>query len=138
MPTLDTRGMMAAAQIAFYVPIAIISILLVFRYVFRRDAGWLFLFIFSASKSDEICIHAYDKLTCLLLARIAEGALTVAGEMAKIPNATLLNVAHIIDYVGVSALLLSLLGFIGMAYAVLGLRVPRIPLIYGLQRAAYL
>lgn len=125
MPTLDIRGKIAAAQIAFYVPIAIVTILLVFRYLFRRDAGWLFLFIFSGSKSDEIWIYAFGKLTCLLLARIAEGALTVAGEMANPPNPILLNVAHIIDYVGVSALLLSLLGFIGMAYAVFSSEFPR-------------
>jgi len=47
MPKLDTRGDLAAAQIAFYAPIAVISIALVFRYHLKRDAGWLFLFIFS-------------------------------------------------------------------------------------------
>lgn len=49
MPTLDTRGKIAAAEIAFYVPIAALSLVLIFRYAFRRDAGWFFLFIFSAS-----------------------------------------------------------------------------------------
>lgn len=132
MPTLDTRGKIAAAQIAFYVPIAVVTLLLVFRYVFRRDAGWLFLFIFSGSKSGTIWTDAFGRLTCLLLARIAEGALVVAGEMANPPNPTLLNVAHIIDYVGISALLLSTLGFIGMAYAVFDSKLPQIQLICGL------
>ena len=49
MPTLNTRGKIAAAEIAFYAPIAVISLVLIFRYAFRRDAGWFFLFIFSAS-----------------------------------------------------------------------------------------
>jgi len=49
MPTLDTRGKIAAAELAFYVPIAALSLVLIFRYAFRRDAGWFFLFIFSAS-----------------------------------------------------------------------------------------
>jgi hypothetical protein len=48
MPTLDTRGKIGAAQIAFYTPIAIITIYLIYRYAFRRDAGWFWLFIFAA------------------------------------------------------------------------------------------
>lgn len=47
MPSLDTRGIIAAAQIGFYFPVAAISLFLVIRYGFRRDAGWLFLFIFA-------------------------------------------------------------------------------------------
>ncbi len=50
MPSLDTRGKIAGAEIGFYVPIAVITLLLIFRYVLRRDAGWLFLFAFSSSK----------------------------------------------------------------------------------------
>jgi hypothetical protein len=49
MPTLDVRGKIAAAQIGFYVPVAVLTIILVFRYAFRRDGGWLMLFIFSSS-----------------------------------------------------------------------------------------
>ena len=49
MPKLDTRGILAAAEIAFYAPIAVLTLILVFRYAFRRDAGWFFLFIFSIS-----------------------------------------------------------------------------------------
>jgi hypothetical protein len=48
MSTLNTRGKIAAAQIAFYTPIAAITLFLIFRYAFRRDAGWFWLFIFSA------------------------------------------------------------------------------------------
>lgn len=47
MPSLDIRGKIAAAEIGFYAPIAVLTALLVFRYAFRRDAGWFFLCIFS-------------------------------------------------------------------------------------------
>ena len=47
MPTLDIHGQIAAAQIAFYVPMTAFTIALIYRYAFRRDAGWLFLCIFS-------------------------------------------------------------------------------------------
>jgi len=94
MPTLDTRGKIAAAQIAFYTPIAAITLFLIFRYAFRRDGGWFWLFIFSA-------------------VRIANGALVIAGELLSKTN--LLLAAYILEYAGPSFLLLSSLGFIGMA-----------------------
>ena len=49
---LDERGKIAAAQIAFYAPIAGLTLYLVFRYALRRDAGWLFLSLFSFSMFD--------------------------------------------------------------------------------------
>ncbi len=51
MPALDERGKMAAAQIAFYVPIAIISLLFFVRYLFSNDGGWFLLLIFALSES---------------------------------------------------------------------------------------
>jgi predicted RND superfamily exporter protein len=60
---LDTRGKIAAAEIAFYVPIVILTMLLVFRYAFRRDAGWFFLLIFSMCEStilDKNILQAID------------------------------------------------------------------------------
>ena len=47
MPKLDTRGDIAAATIAFYVPVAAITLAFTIRYGLRRDAGWLFLYIFA-------------------------------------------------------------------------------------------
>ena len=49
---LDERGKIAAAQLAFYAPVAGLTLYLVFRYALRRDAGWLFLALFSLSMSD--------------------------------------------------------------------------------------
>lgn len=47
MPRLDQRGIIAAVTIGCYAPVAALTLLLLFRYALRRDAGWLFLFIFS-------------------------------------------------------------------------------------------
>lgn len=44
---LDTFGKIAAGQLGFYVPIAGLTLYLTVRYALRRDAGWLFLALFS-------------------------------------------------------------------------------------------
>jgi len=95
MPTLDATGKIAAAQIAFYTPIAVITLILFFRYVFRRDGGWFWLFIFSA-------------------VRIAGAALLIAGQLLP-SSVSLLTAAYVLEYAGPIPLLLSSLGFIGMA-----------------------
>jgi len=94
MPALDPVGKIAAAQIAFYTPTAAITLFMIYRYAFRRDGGWFWLFIFSA-------------------VRIASGALIIAGELLL--NTNLLLVAYVLEYAALSPLLLSSLGFIGMA-----------------------
>ncbi|KAF9056461.1 hypothetical protein BJ165DRAFT_1522368 [Panaeolus papilionaceus] len=94
MPSLDIRGKIAAAEIGFYAPIAVLTALLVFRYAFRRDAGWFFLCIFS-------------------MVRIAGSALMLAGQLQG--QTGLLIASLVMDSAGVGALLLSSLGFIGMA-----------------------
>ena len=47
MIKLDIRGDLQAAVIAFYFPILIVSFALTYRYGFSRDAGFVFLFLFS-------------------------------------------------------------------------------------------
>jgi hypothetical protein len=112
MPTLDNRGKIAAAQIAFYTPVALIAVFLIFRYAFRRDAGWFWLFMFSAGNSIVICLLTCSKYNPQV--RIANAALLIAGELLSKSN--LLLAAYILEFAGVALLLLSLLGFIGMAY----------------------
>lgn len=51
MPSLDAHGRLAAAIIPFYIPILAISFMLVLRHGFRRESGWIFLFIFSLGAS---------------------------------------------------------------------------------------
>jgi len=95
MPKLDTRGDIAAATIAFYVPVAAVALALTIRYGFRRDAGWIFLFIFS-------------------LVRIAGGAVLVAAELVTPQNNSLFSAAYILQAAGLSPLILSTIGFIGL------------------------
>ncbi|EDR15717.1 uncharacterized protein LACBIDRAFT_300942 [Laccaria bicolor S238N-H82] len=94
MPHLDTRGIISAVEIVFYTPIALLTVYLVYRYAFRRDAGWLFLSIFS-------------------MARIAGGALLVAAE-SQPTKISLFSAAYIMDPAALTMLLLSTLGFLGM------------------------
>ncbi|KAJ7456626.1 hypothetical protein FB451DRAFT_1353927 [Mycena latifolia] len=96
MPKLDTRGIIAAAQLGGYVPIMGLSLFLVVRYALRRDAGWLFMFIFSST-------------------RVAAGALIVAGELMKNPSPDLFTAAYILFHAGLAALMLSTIGFLGLA-----------------------
>ena len=51
---LDVRGKIAAAQLAFYVPVAIVSLIFFIRYLFRNDAGWFFLLLFALRQYQSI------------------------------------------------------------------------------------
>ena len=112
MSALDNIGKIAAAQIAFYTPIAAYTLYLIFRYAFRRDGGWFWLFIFSAGNSTNFILFCFI-LTEFFQERIASGALVIAGELLLQTN--LLLAAYILEYAGLAFLLLSSLGFIGMA-----------------------
>jgi len=92
---LDVYGKLAAATIAFYIPVAIVTTYLVIRHGFKRDAGWVFLWLFS-------------------LVRIAGGALLIAAEEIRPVNISLYTAAYILQSVGLSPLLLSTLGFLGL------------------------
>ncbi|KAF7320041.1 Dienelactone hydrolase family protein [Mycena kentingensis (nom. inval.)] len=96
MPSLDTRGIIAAVQIAAYSLIAVPCLYLTFRYALRRDAGWIFLLIFS-------------------LARIAGGALIVAGETVKNPTEDIFLAAYVLFHAGLAILMFATLGFLGLA-----------------------
>ncbi|KAF7367219.1 Dienelactone hydrolase family protein [Mycena sanguinolenta] len=96
MPTLDKRGIIAAAQLGGYIPILVLSLFFTVRYALRRDAGFLFMSIFSAI-------------------RIAGGALIVAGELTKNPSTSLFTAAYILFHAGLAILMLSTLGFLGLA-----------------------
>ncbi|KAJ7814151.1 hypothetical protein B0H14DRAFT_2851030 [Mycena olivaceomarginata] len=69
---LDTRGIISAAQLGAYVPIAGVSLFLVIRYALRRDAGWLFLLMKNPSPDLFIAAYImfYAGLAVLMLATI--------------------------------------------------------------------
>ena len=94
---LDERGKISAAVIAFYVPVAIASGLLVFRHRLRRDAGWPFLLL-------------------LALVRIVAGALVVADQEEGVMARNSLYVAAFTLYdAGLPILFLAAIGFLGLA-----------------------
>ncbi|KAK0465237.1 uncharacterized protein EV420DRAFT_1744397 [Desarmillaria tabescens] len=98
MAPLDVRGQIGAAQLAFYVPLAAISFFYFIRYLFRRDAGWLFLLTFA-------------------LTRIVGGALIVAGEATEDSNfnVDLFIAAYLLFHAGLAILMLAAIGFLGLA-----------------------
>ncbi|KAH8835854.1 hypothetical protein DL96DRAFT_1575832 [Flagelloscypha sp. PMI_526] len=93
---LDLRGDIAAAQLAFWVPVAGLCAALVVRYGMRRDAGYLFLMIFA-------------------LARVAGGALILAGELMPNPDPGAFTAAYNLFEVALPITILSSLGFLGLA-----------------------
>jgi len=92
---LDIYGKLAAAEIAFYFPVWVVTTVLVVRHGLRRDAGWVFLWVFS-------------------MVRIADGALFIAAEETKPVNTSLYEAAYILQAVGLSPLLLATIGFLGL------------------------
>ncbi|KAL0576566.1 hypothetical protein V5O48_005398 [Marasmius crinis-equi] len=98
MAPLSLRGKIAAAEVAFWVPPAIFTLVLVIRYAFRKDAGWFFLFIFS-------------------LTRITAGALGIVIDTNTSPSMQSdMFLAEIILFsAGLALLFLSAIGFLGLA-----------------------
>lgn len=54
MPALNDFGKVAAAVAVIYLPILGIAGFLVSRHGFKRDAGWIFLAIFSLSAYSHV------------------------------------------------------------------------------------
>ncbi|KAJ3838410.1 hypothetical protein EV361DRAFT_971435 [Lentinula raphanica] len=94
--SLDTRGDIAAAQLAFYVPIALITFFFTVRHAFEKDAGFFFLFFFS-------------------IVRITGGALIIAAELVQPSVLDLFLAAYILFPAGLAILMLAFLGFLGLA-----------------------
>lgn len=107
--SLNDKGKMAAAELGFYAPIAGLSGYLVFRYALRRDAGWLFLTLFS-------------------MAKMAHGALIVAGQLK--PDMDALTAAYILEPSALSLLLIATIGFLGMAGQHTYSEMPRVTTIF--------
>jgi hypothetical protein len=65
MPSLNSYGKIDAATMVIYLPIFAISLVLVFRHGFKRDAGWIFLCIFAFSKLHVAAISYPPNHNCL-------------------------------------------------------------------------
>lgn len=99
-PPLGIHGKIAAAEVAFWVPLAIYTLVLTIRYGFRKDAGWFFLFLFS-------------------LTRVAAGALTIAIDLGASSSPRMLQDMFIAEITlfsaGLAFLFLSAVGFLSLA-----------------------
>lgn len=92
MVHLDRRGDISIAEIVVYVPVLIVSVMLVLRHGFTRRAGWIFLCILS-------------------IIRIVGGITHIVSEQNP-SNVTLQIVFATLEGAGVSPLLLATLGFL--------------------------
>ncbi|AEO64594.1 uncharacterized protein THITE_2110891 [Thermothielavioides terrestris NRRL 8126] len=97
---LDASNIVAAVEIAVYVPALILSILLCIRHGFRRSSGWFYLF-------------------ALCLIRIVGGAC----QLATLSNDSigLIETAIILDRIGLTPLMLATLGLLSRLYVLLPL-----------------
>jgi len=90
---LDARGGISLAQLLIYIPILIVSAVLVRRHGFKRQAGWIFLLILS-------------------IVRIVGAACHIAAEQSSDPSTTLITVFSILESAGLSPLMLATIGFL--------------------------
>ncbi|TDL17892.1 hypothetical protein BD410DRAFT_901222 [Rickenella mellea] len=90
---LDARGIIAIIQIVLFVPIFCFTLFITLRHGFKRDAGWVFLLIFS-------------------VIRIVGGVMLVVAESLKHPSTGVYITAYVLASVGLSPLLFATLGFL--------------------------
>jgi len=91
--SLDDFGKIAIVVAILYIPVLITAIILVCRHGFKRDAGWIFLVIFS-------------------VIRIGGGGSMVAAELIRPINKNIYEVALIMESMGLQPLLMTTLGFL--------------------------
>lgn len=123
MRNLDARGIIAAVEIAIYVPLLITSIILVKRHGFKRSGGWLFFVIFSIGK---LLSHNYPSILTtyiLFLVRIVGASIHIAAELESSYNVTLHIIYGVLEGAGLQPLLGATLGFLGTVYEFLVSRI---------------
>lgn len=115
--TLDSHGKLALVEVIVYVPIGLFCIYNNIRHGFRRDAGWIYLTIFTISTFLSIacsyCGNFY--LTGNTLAvKIAGSIMTMEIENGRDQNLT--TTAAILNTVALSPLLNASLSFLNVGY----------------------
>ncbi|KAL5535253.1 hypothetical protein ACEPAF_3347 [Sanghuangporus sanghuang] len=96
MGSLDERGDISVALLAIYPFIFILALILTVRHGFRRQAGWLFLLLFSTAKIVGAILH-------------------IVAELQSAPSKGLLIAAFAIEGAGLAPLLECTLSFVGAA-----------------------
>lgn len=109
---LDARGDISAAELAVYVPLLFISIVLVARHGFSR--GWIYLLLLAISTSYlSEPLYLYPDVLTEIEVRIIGASTHIASELSTTPNTNLHIIYGIMESSGISPLLLSSLGFLG-------------------------
>ncbi|GJE87824.1 hypothetical protein PsYK624_039070 [Phanerochaete sordida] len=94
MVHLDSRGIVAAIEIVVYVPLAFLSVALLFKYGFKRE-GWIYLLILS-------------------IIRVAGGITHIIAENQANPSTNLQIMVMIFETAGLSPLLEATVGFLSI------------------------
>jgi hypothetical protein len=94
--------------VVFYIPVALIALLI----ASELDAAYIFLSLFTIGQRHLCHVSNFLKVTLFLSVRVVGGALLIAARK----DAGLYTAAYILDSVGLSLLLLSTLGFLGLGH----------------------
>jgi hypothetical protein len=89
---VSTNESIAIGEICVYIPVFILTLIVVFRHGFNRQAGWIYLAIFS-------------------VIRIAGAGFTIS-QTQNLTNKTDVEWAAILDAIGLSPLLLATMGLL--------------------------
>lgn len=113
--TLDSHGKLALVELIIYIPIGLFCIYNNIRHGFRRDVGWIYLTIFSISKSSE---HSWSQPSLLIIkffiVKIAGSVMTIQIENGT--NTSMVTTATILNTIALSPLLNASLCFLNVGY----------------------
>ena len=112
--TLDQYGKIAAAEIAFYVPVLCVAFFIALKNGFSHKNGWILLFMFSLGKFFVVKSNPFIRITNvrLILVRIIGGAITIAYRTQSHPQTGLVVAAIVLSSVGLSPLILATKAFV--------------------------
>ena len=111
---LDQRGGIAVGEVIFYIPVLVVSFILVLRHGFRRQAGWIFLFLLSNGELYTFLLLS-TRSYIVHIVRIL-GGITHALSEQNPSNTTLQIIFGVMESAGLSPLMLATLGFLSTVY----------------------
>jgi hypothetical protein len=115
---IDKHGKVAVGIISFYGALLGITLKLVLRHGFRREAGWIFLFIFCISTLTLSSILDSPDSFSLPPVRILGGSLQEASATTLPINTGLFIATAVLTAAGLSPLLLATLAFVRTVYVI--------------------
>jgi len=115
---IDKHGKVAVGIISFYCALLGITLKLVLQHSFRREAGWIFLFIFCISTLTSSSILDSPDSFSLPPVRILGGSLQEASATTLPINTGLFIATAVLTSAGLSPLLLATLAFVQTVYVI--------------------